>query len=80
MSKKIVTIHLQIDEDYIDTFMLTLPKEHVTVIEENFKENQLLLEKELQSYNEKDQNLIPYYDSMENITSWLNELEKSTNR
>ena len=74
-----ITIHLQIDEEYIDTFMLTLPKEHVTIIEENFKENQILLTEELQSYNEKSQDFIPYQESMKNINSWLDELKESVN-
>jgi adenylate kinase family enzyme len=71
-----ITIHLQIDEDYIDTFMLTLPKEHITVVEENFKENQTLLQKEFQSYNTKTQNFISYYEKMNSINSWFKELEE----
>jgi len=76
MSKEIITIHLQVDEDYIDTFMLTLPKEHVTVIEENFKENQALLVQEMNSYDEKSQKFTPYYESMKNIDSWFDELKE----
>jgi len=76
MSKKIITIHLQVDEDYIDTFMLTLPKEHVTVIEENFKENQALLVQEMNSYDEKSQKFTSYYESMKNIDSWFDELKE----
>ncbi len=76
MSKEIITIHLQVDEDYIDTFMLTLPKEHVTVIEENFKENQALLVQEMNTYNEKSQKFTPYFGSMKNIDSWFDELKE----
>jgi len=76
MSKNKITIHLQIDEDYIDTFMLTLPKEHITVIEENFKENKRLLEDELLFYINKEKKFIPYAQSIDNISLWFKEHER----
>ena len=62
-----ITIHLQIEEDYIEEFMSNLPKEKVVVIEENFKENKILLEKELKNYQENRYDFIPYLQSMKEI-------------
>ena len=71
-----ITIHLQIEEDYIETFMMTLPKDKVIVIEENFKENKELLKDSLLSYQKENQEFIPYYDSMKNIDTWFEEKHK----
>jgi hypothetical protein len=65
-------IHLLIDDDYIETFMMTLPKNHVTVIEEDFENNKELLNKEFNSYKNNKNKYLPYYESMKSIDSWLN--------
>ncbi len=56
--------------------MMTLPKDKVIVIEENFKENQELLKNSLLSYQKENQEFIPYYDSMKNIDTWFEEKHK----
>jgi hypothetical protein len=61
-----ISIHLKVDESYIEQLMMMLPKEHVRVVEKDFDENQLLLEKELQKYKENPQDFIKYTDFMEN--------------
>ena len=71
-----ITIHLQIEDDYIDEFMNSLPKDNVIVIEEDFKENKKLLQDELKSYQDNPNDFIPYNDSMKDMTLWLEEREK----
>ncbi len=68
-----IKIHLLVDEDYIDTFMMTLPQDKVTVIEEKFEENKSLLLKELNLYKENNNRYTPYYESMKNLDNWLKE-------
>jgi len=66
-----ISIHLQVDEEYIETFMMTLPKEHVIVVEKDFEENKILLKSELKEYHQNNEAFIPYQESMNNISAWL---------
>ncbi len=66
-----ITIHLQVEDDYIDTFMESLPKDKVVVIEENFKDNQQKLHEVLNLYKKSPDVFVSYYDSMKDIGSWL---------
>lgn len=68
-------VHLLIEDDYVEDFMNTLPKDKITVIEEDFKSNQHLLENELQKYSDDKSSVIPYYESMKELGLWLNEKE-----
>jgi len=65
MSK--ISIHLKVDESYIETLMMMLPKEHVRVVEKEFDENQLLFQQEFDNYKENPQEFIEYTDSMKNM-------------
>jgi hypothetical protein len=71
MGKDMITIHLLVDEDYIEDFMKTLPKEKVIVIEEDFKTNQKMLQNVLKEYKTDKNSFTPYYDSMKDLSSWL---------
>lgn len=69
------TVHLQIEDDYIEDFMKMLPRDKVVVIEEDFKDNRGLLQKELQKYRNGRDCFRMYYDSMTLLSSWLQEKE-----
>ena len=62
MSK--ISIHLKVDESYIETLMMILPKEYVHVVEKEFDKNQLLLEQEFKNYKKNPQEFITYTDFM----------------
>ncbi len=66
-----IKIHLLIDEDYIDTFMTTIPKDKVIVIEEKFEENRDLLQNELNLYNKDNSSFSTYSQSMKKLDVWL---------
>ena len=69
-------IHLLIDDDYVDTFMTTLPKDHVRIIEENFEENKILLQQEFDKYIHNNGKFTPHYENMKVINNWLNKKGK----
>ena len=69
------TIHLLIEDDYVETFMDALPKDKITVIEEDFKKNQEKLQKVLDSYENHNSSFTPYNDSMKNLSIWIKEKE-----
>lgn len=68
-------LNLLVDDDFIEEFVKSLPKEKVIVIEENFQENQKLLDDVLTMYEQESEKFIPYYESMKNISSWFKEKE-----
>ena len=70
------TIHLLIEDDYIEEFIHGLPKDKVIVIEEDFKENKIMLDDELKNYQQNPSDFIPYSKSMKELSIWLNEREK----
>ncbi len=69
------TIHLLIDDDFIDGFVQSLPRDKVTIIEKDFEENRVLLQEALQNYTDATESFIPYQDSMEDLSSWLSTKE-----
>jgi len=70
-----VSVHLLVDDAYIDSFIQELPKEKVVVVENNFKENKQLLVSELNAYLENNIDVKSYANSMKDLTSWLKEKE-----
>ena len=56
-----ITIHLQIEDDYIDEFMSALPKDKVIVIEEEFKETKILLQNEFKNYQDNPNDFSPLW-------------------
>jgi hypothetical protein len=65
------TIHLLIEDDYVETFMAELPKDKISVIEEDFKQNQKKLHNVLDEYKNHKSLFIPFGDSMKDLNSWL---------
>ena len=70
------TIHLQVEDDFIEELMGMLPSDKVTVVEENFRENRDLLQEALQHYRNGKADFIPYYESMTQLDSWLQERKR----
>ena len=68
-----ITIHLMVEEDYIEEMMNMLPKDKVVVIEENFKENCTLLSEVKENYHNSSEDFLSYYESMKSIDIWLEE-------
>ena len=64
-----ITIHLQVEDDYIEELMNTLPKYKVRVIEDDFKENKKLLEDELKNYRDNLTSFIPYSESIKRLNN-----------
>ena len=67
------TIHLQVEDDYIEELLGMFPRDKVIVVEENFNENRDLLQEALQHYRDDKADFIPYYESMTQLDSWLQE-------
>ncbi len=65
------TIHLQVEDDFVEELMGILPQDKVIVVDENFDENRDLLHKALQQYRDNKADFIPYYESMTQLDSWL---------
>jgi len=70
-------IQLLIEDDFLEQFMESLPKDKVYVIEEDFQNNKELLKKAFQEYETNSSNFIPYNESMKLINNWLKEKEQS---
>ncbi len=69
------TIHLLIEDDFVEEFMSGLPKDKITVIEEDFQENKKLLHDEMQDYNSDMTIVSSYSKSMIEMNNWLKEKE-----
>ena len=69
------TIHLLIEDDFVEEFMASLPKDKITVIEEDFKENKKVLLNELEDYMKDKKSVTQYYESMKEMNEWLQEKE-----
>lgn len=66
-------LHLLIEDDYIEEFVSSLPRDKVTIVEKEFDENKKLLQDELEKYNNEDIETKPYHESMQNLNIWLKE-------
>jgi len=69
-------IYLLVEDDYINDFVAGFDRSKVTIIEENFAENQQLMSAELSDYMENKLITKSYLDSINNINSWLDEVKK----
>ncbi len=69
------TIHLLIEDDFVEEFISGLPKAKITVIEEDFQQNKKLLYDELQDYKSDKRIVTSYYESMKEMNNWLKEKE-----
>ena len=69
-------IHLLVKDDFVEQFIDMLPRDKVSVIEEDFKNNKNLFQKELQNYKDSSIGCRPYYESMKLMGIWLQKREK----
>jgi hypothetical protein len=70
-----ITVHLLIEDDYLETFMTDLPKDKVVVVEEDFEQNKQKLQDVLGNYSVNEKALVPFYESMKTLNQWLKERE-----
>lgn len=68
-------VYLLVEDDYLETFMDSLPKEKVIVIEEDFEKNKQLLQNTLNLYKNNKSEFSPYYESMKELSDWLKKRE-----
>lgn len=69
------TLHLRVEDDFIDTLLESLPDDKVTVVDQAFLDAQSLFEKALQGYETGDEAFGTYYKHMEKMDVWLKERE-----
>ncbi len=50
-------------------------KDKVKITEKEFLENKKLLERELENYRQNSSDLLPYSDSMKELSKWLKSKE-----
>ena len=68
-------IHLLVEDDYIESFVGGLVKEKVFIVEKEFEDNKKVLQEILKNYNKNKDEFTPYYESMKNMSVWLQEKE-----
>lgn len=69
------TLHLLIEDEYVEGFVNSLDKEKVKVIEAEFELNKSLIQDVVNSYTSDKDLFTPYYDSMKEMSIWLKEQE-----
>ncbi len=68
-----ITLHLLVEDDYIQTFVESFQKDKVIIIEKEFEENKKLIQAQLQVYKDNISKFSSYSESMININNWLKE-------
>ncbi|MBL0708114.1 MAG: hypothetical protein JJW00_03610 [Sulfurimonas sp.] len=63
-------LHLLVEDDFIDSFVSSLPEE-VVIVEEDFKANQALLKETINDYENSKDSFVPYHKSMIVLDEWL---------
>lgn len=69
MSK--IRLNLLVDEEYIESLVSVLPRDKVKIIEQDFDENIVKLEKALGEYAENKGKFKDYSQSMQELNLWL---------
>ncbi len=64
-------IELLIEDDFYDEFVQTLPKEKVTVVDEEFLKNQNMFRKELDSFHNDETSFTSYFENMKELDNWI---------
>ncbi len=70
-----VTLHLLVEDDYVEDFVNSLDKDKVKIVEEDFKSNIEVIGETLKEYKSNPENFVPYYSSMKEMSIWLKEKE-----
>ncbi len=69
-------VSLLIDDDFIDEFMNSLPKDKIVVVEDSFNKNVELFNNNIDDYKNDKLELTSYYDSSKDLTVWFEERVK----
>ncbi len=60
-------VHLLVDDEYIQSFIDTLDREKIKIVEKDFEKNKKLFEEVFQSYINSDIDFFPYYHGVRDI-------------
>jgi len=71
------TVQLQIEDDFFEEFLETLPKDKVTLIDQVFTDNQNKFAKELERYKSGAEGFRSHPENMKVLDSWLKEAENA---
>jgi len=70
------TIQIQVEDDYLETFLESLPQDKVKVVNQTFIDNQKKLQEELENFFHGKGEFSPYYETMKQMDNWLQEGDK----
>ena len=73
------TLHLQIEDDFYDEFIKTLPADKIKILDQRFIDNQNKLTKELESFKTSSITFKPHLENMKALDNWLKEAEDNGN-
>ena len=71
------TILLQIQDDYFEEFIKTLPNDKVKLLDQNFLDTQKKFHSELENFKSNENAFSPYHEDMKKIDAWINEEGKA---
>ena len=65
------TVELKIDDGFYDELVQMLPKNRVSIVDENFLNHQKILKDELENYKNANISFTLYQSSIEKTNSWV---------
>jgi len=72
-------IQLQVQDDYLEDFLKTLPADKVKLLDQTFLDTQKKFVLELEKFQNDTGQFSPYYEEMKEIDDWLKKEENSAN-
>ena len=73
------TLHLQIDDDFYEEFIKALPNDKVTVLDQDFIDNQNKFATELERFKNGSNGFKSHLENMKDLDGWLKEAEEDAN-
>jgi hypothetical protein len=67
------TIQIQVEDDYLETFLESLPQDKVKIVDQAFLDNQKKLQEELENFQHGKGEFAPYYETMKEMDNWIKE-------
>jgi len=64
-------LNLLIDDDFIEEFVKSLPRDKVVIVEKEFQENRVKLQKEFDNYKQNKNQIKSYQQSKKELDKWL---------
>jgi len=64
-------LNLLIDDDFIEEFVKSLPRDKVVIVEKEFQENRVELQKEFDNYKQNKNQIKSYQQSKKELDEWL---------